>query len=566
MADNVFDVVLDAIQSQKLSTERRLDLLKAFQGNINRQSSVITGLADKLLGSVKNLLGQFSNSSGYSDTQVRGQLETALEASLSNSSGAEALNASTDQVMASVQEAVNGFHASLMVDPANAFVLPRVTYDNMAISNVSRAEALNEAAETVGLIKLMHDAIPPAYYDALSTEVLAVAQPQLEETVRNLIIACGSVAAGNDPEELLATIENDFEATIRLIARESVFDSSQFSPAEYLQLVQRLQAAADTIEETSVVMEASKQNMLDFQTNFLAEYGSPFAECGTLESARSTIQGVVDRIGVLQGPGLQQAETLSIEATREIVLDLSIALTLIQNFSRPAAAFEDVLQVAPSTERSLFEASQSALSAVPALSTTLAGNLRTFARLAEQRLTSPTVSAQVGTLYTSISGELPVEFANSEAIQAALNSYSIDVSTPTRSLIVNSLRDVRDLGLDRMLDAILTGDLTIAFDSNTTRAARVGFAIQEVALALEGAISGVSLALGGCKVSERFSQRRLSTMLAELQEQFHVRVFSQLSFRDFLQRRVRDLQDRKLKRLCRFIEEVGTISLAEGCE
>jgi hypothetical protein len=568
---NVFDVVRDALEDEKLSIENRVNVLNSFQANVSRQAGVIRGLVNKLTGSVRNLLGQFSNKNGYSQAELTAVATTAVETSLSNEAGIAGIETTgqtrpEDDFAAQTQEAINRFQNSLLVDPLNVFVLPRIIYDNMSDQNVQRATALNEALETVGQAKLMHDVIPPDYYDALALETLETAQPQLLEVLRNLRIACGAIASGTDPTQLIETVENDFEAVIRFIGRESVYDSSQFSPTEYLSLIRRMQDAADSIEETTQVLETSKANIVDYQANFLSNFDNSFSECGTLDTASVTIQAVSDRIDALVLESTQNAESLSVEATREIILQLTTALAQIQEYVRKTQTIEDVLTTEVSDERTLFEDSQAAVVAVPTLSPTLPDEIRQFARLLEQRLTSPTVSAEVPARFSSLATEIPAEFVKSEDLQVAMNNYSIDVTEEDKSLVVDSLSDIEDLGLNRMFEAILTGDLTIGFDTSTSRASKVGYAIQEVALAIEGAISGVSLALGGCKVSNRFSARQLSTMMAELQDSLQVRVFAQLSFREALKRRLRILQDKSLKNVCRHIEELAGITAAEGCE
>ena len=573
--DNVFDVVKDAIQDEKLSTEGRINTLSSFQANISRQAGIVKSLAGKLKNSVLKLLGQFSNKAGYSVAEITSAASVAVEASLSNAAGVagiqsapglETVTPPEDKFASQVQESINRFHSALLADPGNAFVLPRVIYDNMVVQNVARANALNEAIDAVGLGKLMHDVIPGSYYASLSLQTLETAQPQLLEVVRNLTLACGAIGAGNDPAQLIETIENDFESAIRFIGREDVYDSSQFSPTEFLTVVNKIKAAADAVETTTSVLEESKTNILTYQTSFLSSFSNSFSECGTLSTAIQSIQGVSDRIDVLKNPELPNSEPLAIEATREIILVLVTALAMVKDFVRKEASVSDSLTVTVSPERTSFEASQAAIASVPTLSSTLPADLRRYARLLEQRLTVPAVSPQVAPLFASVTTEIPIEFVKSESLQVAFNSYDIDVTEESKSIVIRSLSDIKELGLNRMFKAILLGDLTVAFDTNATRASKVGFAIQEVALALEGAASGVSLALGGCKISNRMSARRLSTMMAELQDTLHVRVFAQLGFRESLNRRLRILKDKKLKRLCRQLEEVAGITLAERCE
>jgi hypothetical protein len=568
---DVFDVVRDAIQDEKVSTEGRINILNSFQGNISRQVGVVKSLVNNLVGSVKNLLGQFSNKDGYSQAELTAVATVAVETGLSNEAGAAGLELANevrpdDEFASQIQETINRFHSSLLVDPKNTFVLPRVIYDTMSSVNVDRANSLNEALETVGLAKLMHDAIPASYYDTLALETLETAQPQLLEVIRNLQLACGAIGAGNDPAQLIETVENDFEAVIRFIGREAVYDASQFSPTEFLSLIRRMRDAADALEETTEILETSKSNILDYQTNFLSEFDNSFSECGNLSTATGTIQLVSDRIDALSDPTLPNSETLSIEATREIILQLTTALAQIQDYVRKKQSIEDALLTEVSSERTLFEDSQAALVAIPTMSPTLPEEIRQFSRLMEQRLSSPVVSPQVVPSFAALSTAIPAEFVKSEDTQVAMNAYELDVTEESKSIVVRSIADIKELGLNRMFEAIVTGDLTIGFDTNTTRASKVGFAIQEVALAIEGAISGVSLALGGCKISNRFSARRLSTMLAELQDSLQVRVFAQLSFREALKRRLRILKDKSLKGLCRSLEELSGITLAERCE
>lgn len=568
---NVFDVVRDALDDERQSIERQINVLDSFEANISRQAGVIRGLVKKLTGSVKNLLGQFSNKNGYSQAELTAVATAAIETSLSNEAGVSGIGSTgqarpEDDFAAQTQEAINRFQSSLLVDPLNAFVLPRIIYDNMSDQNVQRATALNEALETVGLAKLMHDVIPPAYYDSLALDTLETAQPQLLEVLRNLKIACGAIASGTDPTQLIETVENDFESVIRFIGREDVYDSSQFSPTEYLSLIRRMQDAADNIEETTQALETAKSNIVDYQANFLSNFDNSFSECGTLDTASVTIQAVSDRIDALLSSPAQGAEALSVGATREIVLQLTTALAQIQEYVRNKQTIEDVLTTEVSTERTLFEDSQAAMVAVPTLSPTLPDEIRQFARLLEQRLTSPAVSSEIPARFSTLSSGIPAEFVKSEDLQVAMNDYSIDVTEENKSLVVDSLSDIKELGLNRMFKAIITGDLTIGFDTSTSRASKVGYAIQEVALAIEGAVSGVSLALGGCKVSKRFSVRQLSTMLGDLQDSLQVRVFAHLSFREALKRRLRILQDKTLKNVYRRIEELTGIAAAEGCE
>ena len=570
MANTAFEVVQEALVAEKARSQKRLDVLSSFKVNVDRQSSVLEGLTSRLLPAFKNSLGQFSSKGGYSETELRAALRDNLEVSLSNTAGVAGLSeaeisANTDDLSVRTQEAANNFHAALLADPLNAFVLPRISYDNMSTVNVTRAEAINEATEVVGLIKLMHDVIPPEYYAQTSLANLETARSQLEEISRQLTIACTAVASGENPDKLVDATENDFEAVIRFLAQESIYDASQFSPTEYLDLVRRALSAADALEQTGTSLSTAKQNMLNYQTNFIAEFGNQFSECGTISGAQGLIEVAIGRIDTLLDPSLESAELKSIEATREIVLQLTIALTLLQSLVRQKASIEDALLVRTSDERTLFEGSQTAMSSVPAFDSALPDQLRSFARLAERRLTSPTSSSQVGSLYASLSASLPSEFTKSETLQASLNGYAIDVTDTDKSFVMSAVQDIRDLGLDRLLDAILTGDLTTVFDENISKAARIGYAIQEVALALEGAVSGISLALGGCKISSRFSRKRLSTMLTEMQEILQVRAYAQINIKDFINRRIRDITDNKLKRLSRYIEEVGTISRTEGC-
>ena len=571
MASTVFDVVREALEAEKASVEQRIDVLGSFQGNISRQFRIIKGFVNSLVGSVKNLLGQFSNLTGYLDSEIEAVATSIVEASLSNSSGAEGLAASgdirsTDEFNAQAQETINRFQSSLLVDPLNVFVLPRVIYDNMSEQNVQRATSLNEALETVGLAKLMHDAIPPAYYTSLSKDVLLSAQPQLLEVLRSLQLACGAIAGGSDPAQLVASIENDFEAVIRLIGRESVYDASQFSPTEFLTIINRMKDAAADIEATTESLTAAKTNISSFQTELLSSFDSSFSECGTLASAGQVIQAVSARIDELVNPSLANSEVLSLTATREIILELVSALAMVRDYVSKKQTLEDALLTEVSSERTLFEDSQAALAVVPALSTSLPETLRKFARVMEARLTSPAVSPLAVSLFSTLTTVIPQEFTKSENLQVAMNSYSIDVTEENKSLVVSSIQDIEELGLDRLFEAIISGSLTVAFDTRTAYASKVGYAIQEVALALEGALSGVSLALGACKISNRYSARRLSEMLAELQESLQVQVFSQVSFRDALKKRLVTLTDKKLKRVSRFIEELGGISLAERCE
>lgn len=567
MANTALDVVRDALLDEKAETEKRIDVLGSFQANISRQVGLLKGLVNNLVGSVKSLLGQFSNKSGYSDAELESVASAVIEASLSNQAGVEAQPENTqlpeDEFAAQVQESINRFHSSLLADPLNVFALPRVIYDNMSTNNVERAEALNEAYEAVGLSKLMHDVIPPAYYDSDALDRLETAQPQLLEVVRNLALACGAISAGNDPGELVESLENDFESVIRYIGQEDIYDSSQFSPTEFLTLIAKIQSAADVLEAKTEVLETSKVNILDYQTNFLSSFNNSFSECGTLQTASAIIQLTSDKIAELLEAA--SGETLAINATRELVIQLVTALAMIKDYVRKQQTVSDVLTVSISEERTKFEASQAAVTAVPTLSSSLASDLRAYARFLEQRMTSPTVSTQVTTLYNSIVAEIPVEFAKGEALQQAFNDYDIDLTEELKGTVVQSLQDIRELGLNRMFKAALLGDLTVAFDTSTSRASKVGYAIQEVALALEGAISGVSLALGGCKIANRTSARRLSTMLAELQDSLQVKVYAQLSFREALKRRLTILSDKKLKRISRFLEELNGISLAERC-
>lgn len=570
MANTVFDVVRGALEEERSETEKQIDVLGSFQANISRQAGLLKSLVKRLVGSVKGLLGQFSNKAGYSDAELGAVAAATVDASLSNQAGVVGRGLSDEATpegdySAQVQETISRFHSSLLSDPLNTFVLPRVVYDNMTTRNVERAEALNEAYEAVGLGKLMHDAIPVEYYDALSLEVLVTAKPQLLEVARSLTLACGAITSGSDPSQLIESIENDFEAVIRFIARESVYDASQFSSSEYLSLIERIKAAADVLEASTEVIEESKVNILDYQSGLLSTFNNTFSECGTLATAIGTIEGVAAHIDELSAPDLYTSEALSIVATKGIVLQLVTALAAIQDFVRKQSTLESVLTTEASTERTKFEASQTAVSSVPTLSPTLPEDLRAYARALEQRLSSPTVSSQVSSLFNAIVAEIPAEFAKGEDLQVAFNDYDIDVTEENKSMVVKSLEDIKELGLNRMFEAALLGRLTVLFDTSTSRASKIGYAAQEVALALEGALTGVSLALGGCKIAKRGSAQRLSTMLAEFQDTLQVRVYAQLSFREALQRRLRILKDKKLKRISRFIEELGGISLAERC-
>jgi len=569
VANTVFDVVREALQDEKDATEKRIDVLGSFQANISRQVGLLKGLVSSLVGSVKNLLGQFSNKSGYSDAELQAVATASIEASLSNQAGVSArsedVSLAEGDFAAQVQESINRFHSSLLADPLNVFVLPRLIYDNMSASNVDRAEALNSAYEAVGLSKLMHDAIPSTYYDSDALSRLETAQPQLLEVVRNLTLACGAIGAGTDPARLIESVENDFEAVIRFLGQENVYDVSQFSPTEFLTLIGKIKAAADALETTTEVLSTSKTNILGYQTSFLSAFDNSFSECGTLFSASQAIQLVSDKIDALLDPDLGNAETLAINSTRGIVIELVTALAMIQDFVRKKETVSEVFTTVSSEERTKFEASQADITAVATLSPSLAEDLRAYARLLEQRLTSPTVSARVTTLFSSIVAEIPVEFSKGEALQQAFNNYDLDLTEELKGTVVQSLQDIRELGLNRMFKAALLGDLTVAFDTSASRASKIGYAIQEVALALEGAISGVSLALGGCKISNRASARRLSTMMAELQDSLQVKVYAQLNFRESLKRRLRILSDKKLKRISRFLEELNGISLAERC-
>lgn len=569
MAD-VFNVIEDAVQSEIDLVQKRLDVLSVIRGASSRKVGVFRNLIAGIVSAVRSLLGQFSNRKGYSDAEIRTAAENSLTAAQSNAAGnlllaEENLPVNSDDVAAQGQEAVNRLHTSMISDPLNVFALPRIVYDNMTSANVSRISAINEALEAIGYIKLLHDAIPPEFYVETSLSLLSGAKPFLEEVVRTLKRAGGAVAADADPEQLVRSAENDLESLIRHIGRESVFRTSQFSAEEYLSWINRLKAAADLLETHSTTLTTARENIDNLQTSFVANYKPAFSEMGALSSAAFSVQAVVDQIEQLEGAETVQPESLAISASRDIVLKLCVELANVKSFVRKKAVVDSALTVQVSTERTKFEASQAALAAVPDLSPTLANDLRTFARLAEKRITSQAVSPLFASTYATVASALVVEYGNSSAVQSAMNDYDVDITVGNKLAVLQAFRDLREFGLDRIYDGMLSGSLDIVFDTDATRAARVGYAIQETALAIERALSGVASIVGDCKLSQKLSQRKVSSMLAELQEQLRVRAFAQVNVRDFVDKRIRELSDRKLKRLYRYLEELASIRLAEKC-
>jgi hypothetical protein len=465
-----------------------------------------------------------------------------------------------------MQEAYNAFQTGLVNDPDNAFSLARVIYDNATNLNVRRGELLNELATTISRVKLMRDAIPPSYYDQTSLDLLKGAKPELEEVIRKISIACSGIASGSSPEELVRTIENDFEVVIRRLAREEVYDSSQFSPTEYLSLTNRIKEATEELEAIDADINTSLENIANYQTNFLDTFNNQFMECGTLATASSRIQSTVDRIDAICAEGTENQEAQSITNTEDFVLDLTISLALIREFVQQGNKFDQVLNVDTGPERTSLEASQATIAAVPAIDVSVPAEALEFARRAERRLTSPTVDAEVDVLYNSLSSTVPAEHAKSVSLQSGFNEYDLDLSIPSRNLFITSVQDLESTGMDRVFDALLLGNLTIGFDPDIIKASSITYALQQAALSFEAGVTGVSEALGGCKVSTRFSQNKLSQILADLQADLQVKVLSRISFKDKVDERIKELDERVIKKLCRALEEIDSIRLFEGCE
>lgn len=566
MATNVFDIIKDAVTQRKERVLGELNLLKRYRKSVNRTARVISGHVDRFVGAVQNVLGQFSNKDGFSYEELYDKSSAAIESGWSNEAAAEILSASTEEQQAAVQEALNDFQSSLSSDPSNAFTLARVVYDNATTLNVRRAELINEISETVGLVKLMHDAIPPEYYQSESLELLQGSKPQLEEVIRQIVLACGAIGNGADAATLVRTLENDLEVVVRRLAREEVFDSGQFSPTEYLSLVNRIKDASAELESIDEQLAESRFNIENYQTSFIANYQNNFSECGSLETAKITIENVLDRIDQLALESTDNSSVQAITQTRDFIVDLSIALTLLREFVQQSDKFNDALNVDTSEERTSFEASQAALAAVADFSETLPSTATAFANRAERRLVSTTVDSRVGELFTTLSAEIPVEFNKSYDLQLGLNSFDIDVSTPTRSLFIQSVQDLEDVGLDRAFQAILLGDLTIGFDPLAGKASSVLYSLQQAALAFERGAAGIGSQLGACAISTRFGQAKVSQILADLQSKLQVQIVSRISFRDFVDDQISNLDDKVLKKLERALEELDTLKVFEKCD
>lgn len=567
MAD-VFDILEESIQKEITNLEKQLEVLFSLQKTSSKKKSSVSRMASGLLPLIRSLLGQFSNRGGYSDAEVQAAAETSISQGLLNSSGNTALSTNGTVTKESIyasqsQEAVNRFHDALTTDPQNIFTIPRLMYDALADENVTRVEAINEAIQAVGYLKLLHDAIPVDYYATTAPKVLEDSKTPLEEVARNLRLASGALAVSGDPGELVRSASNDLEALIRYIGRESVYDSSQFSPSEYLSWSKRLVAAADALDDTLEPMSTRIDGALDFQASFTDAYNTQFVESGTLESAAAAIDAVVARITEILASA--SSGSLAITASREIVLQLIAELASIRAFVRRRDDVVDALTVTVSDKRTNFEASQTALSAVPVLSSTLAEELRAFARLAEKRLTDPTVSPVFGSSYTSLVSSLTAEYSKSSQLQAAINSFELDIMAGNSSFLMDAIRELRDLGLDRVYDAIVSGDFGVVFDIDASKASRVGHAAQEVALAFERALSGVSLLVGECKISKQLNQQKVSQMISELLARFNTRMQSQVDLRNFLDRRIRDIANRQLSALSRQLQELTAIRASEGC-
>jgi len=571
VAINVFDIIKESIVQRKKRVLGELNILKRFKLNINRKSRVISGQVGQFVSALDNVLGQFSNKNGYSQSELVEKSTAAIEAGWSNTAGAEALNesgvnASTEEQQQAVQESLNDFQSSLINDPINAFSLARAIYDNATILNVRRAELVNELAETIGLVKLMRDAIPAQYYTNDSLSLLQASELQLTEIVRNLVLACNSISGGAEPESLVRTIENDLEVVVRYLAQESVYDASQFSPTEYLALTGRVRDAVEELREIDEQLDQIRFNVDNYQTNLLASYQNSFSACGNLETAKTTIEGVIERIVQLSLDTTENPNNQSIVSTRSFVLDLSVALTLLREFVQQGSKLEDVLNIDTSPERSSFEASQVALSSVPEFSSTLANNAEEFARRAERRLSSDTVDPRVDALFTSLSSDIPLEYTKSYDLQAGLNSFDLDLTAPSRNLFIQALGDLQDVGLDRAFDSLLLGDLSIGFDPLSDKASSVLYALQQAASAFERGAAGLASEFGACSISTRFGQAKVSQILADLQTKLQVQILSRVSFKDFVDKHINNLDNKVLKKLERALEEIDTLKVFEKCE
>jgi hypothetical protein len=571
VAISAFDVIADSIESRKNYLFGEVNLLKRFQRSINQKTRAVTGTINQFVTSVKSILGQFSNKDSYSDDRVSEVSSAAVEEAWSSRAAVDAFDSagisiSSEEQQETIREALTAVQGGLVNDPSNAFTLARVVYDNLSNLNARRADIINELANKIGLIKLHRDAIPPDYYDKTSLDLLKTAKPELEEVVRKIIIACNSVAAGGSPDNLVRTIENDYEVILRRLGREEVYDASQFSPSEYLSLINEVKELTEELEELDEDIASARENIDNYQSNFLDNFQSQSLECGSLGTARSRTESIIERIEALCDEGTENPDNKAIVNTEEFVLDMAVTLNLIREFVQQKNKFENTLLNDPSPERTSFEASQASLSGVPASSSTLVPEMRDFVLRAERRLVSNVTDPQVDVLYNSVSSQLPVEHANAVAVQQAVNSYEIDTTSPTRALFIRSVEDLENLGLDRVFDALVLGDLTIGFDPNVTTASRVGYAIQQAALAYEAGVTGLSNALGECRISTRYSQARISEMLSEVQSALRIRIFSQLSLKDFVDKRINDLEEKTIKKLCRQLEEIDAIRQFEKCD
>lgn len=569
MADSSLQLVKEALLSEKAAAEAQLSLLESMRPSVDRRSAVVDSLSRSLVVETKSLLSQFSGGSGYSEDELLSAAQTILESSLSNDAAADGIEqsggaASREPAAAAVQEAANEFLASLTAVPLNAFVLPRVAFDNMASENVARANAINEAITAVGLTKLMHDVIPPAYYSSTALSTLQASKTQLVEVARNLALACGAVVANGDPADLVSTIENDFESVVRNIAREAVYDASQFSPTEYLAAIQRIRSAADVLERTASLLNTTKQNMLAFQTSFLAEFNNSVHECGSLSAVRSAVLAAVERIDALSSASPSQSEALAVSTSRDLTVQLTAALATLREHVRRNDALTSALTVDISEERTSFENAQTNMASLPDCSDTLHEDLRTFARLAERRLTTNEVLAQLAQKFADLQALLPGEYTLSLALQNVLNGFNINLALPDRSLVISSLQDLKDLNSDRLLSAILTGDLAVVFDTRSLRASSTFNAVQQVASSLENLLAGISLEVGDCRLADVIGQRRVSSMLSELQSKMHQRFYSKIGYRSFIDKQIRDLREKTLVRLQRHIAELD--NMIDSCK